>query len=90
MKDIVIIANFCRDFSETDNGRFMYLAKELSKDHHVEIITSDFIHGSKRHKDPLINTWPFKITFLHEPGYKKNISLKRFFSHAMWGKEVKR
>ena len=31
MKDIVIIANFCRDFSETDNGRFMYLCKEEHK-----------------------------------------------------------
>ena len=32
MKDIVLINNFCRDFSENDNGRFMYLCKELSKD----------------------------------------------------------
>ena len=45
MKDIVIIANFCRDFSETDNGRFMYLCKELSKEHNVEIITSDSTTG---------------------------------------------
>lgn len=42
MKDIVIIANFCRNFLETDNGRFMYLCKELSKDNKVEIITNDF------------------------------------------------
>jgi hypothetical protein len=48
VKDIVIIANFCRDFSETDNGRFMYLCKELSKDNKVEIITSDFGHTSKK------------------------------------------
>jgi hypothetical protein len=48
VKDIVIIANFCRDFSETDNGRFMYLCKELAKDNKVEIITNDFIHGQKK------------------------------------------
>ena len=90
MKDIVIIANFCRDFSETDNGRFMYLCKELSKENSVEIITSDFSHGKKKHKDPLTIHWPFKITFLHEPGYKKNISLQRFRSHNAWGKEVER
>ena len=88
MKDIVIIANFCRDFSETDNGRFMYLCKELSKEHQVEIITSDFNHGTKQHKPPLSHNWSFTITFLHEPGYKKNISIRRFISHYFWGKEV--
>lgn len=88
MKDIVIIANFCRDFSENDNGRFMYLCKELSKEHYVEIITSDFSHLSKKHKSALKVKWPFKITFLHEPGYKKNISVQRFLSHNSWGKTV--
>ena len=90
MKDIVIIANFCRDFSENDNGRFMYLCKELSKEHKVEIITSDFSHSAKKHKTQLMHHWPFKITFLHEPGYKKNISLRRFASHYMWGKEIEK
>ncbi len=90
MKDIVIIANFCRDFSKTDNGRFMYLCKELSKMNKVEIITSDFSHSAKKHKQPLNHRWPFDITFLHEPGYKKNISLKRFYSHYMWGKEIEK
>lgn len=90
MKDIVIIANFCRDFSETDNGRFTYLCKELSKENKVEIITSDFNHGKKQHKEPLVHKWPFKITFLHELGYKKNISIRRFLSHHAWGKEVRK
>lgn len=88
MKDIVIIANFCRNFLETDNGRFMYLCKELSKDNKVEIITNDFNHDLKKHKDSLKHNWPFTITFLHEPGYKKNISLQRFRSHHAWGKTV--
>ncbi len=90
MKDIVIIANFCRDFSETDNGRFMYLCKELSKENKVEIITSDFSHSTKKHKEPLVHNWPFTITFLHEPGYKKNISIQRLTSHNAWGKEVRK
>ena len=90
MKDIVIIAHFCRDFSETDNGRFMYLCKELSKEHKIEIVTSDFEHKTKEHKEPLVHKWPFTITFLHEPGYKKNISIRRFVSHHAWGIEVKK
>lgn len=89
MKDIVIIANFCRDFSKTDNGRFMYLCKKLSVENSVEIITSDFNHSIKKRKRPLKHSWPFKITFLSEPGYDKNVSLKRFYSHYMWGQEVK-
>lgn len=88
MKDIVIIANFCRDFSENDNGRFMYLCKELSKDNKVEIITSDFEHTAKKHKKKLIHNWPFTITFLHEPGYRNNISIQRFASHWIWGNNV--
>ena len=51
----------------------MYLCKELSKEHSVEIITSDFSHDKKTPKDALTIDWPFKITFLHELGYKKNI-----------------
>lgn len=90
MKDIVIIANFCRDFSKTDNGRFMYLCKKLSIDNNVEIITSDFKHSTKKRKRPLKHSWPFKITFLHEPGYRKNISPDRFYSHYKWGKEVEK
>lgn len=90
MKDIVVIANFCRDFSKNDNGRFTYICKLLSKQNKVEIITSDFSHAKKKQKEPIINIWPFNITFLHEPGYKKNVSLKRFKSHFIWGKSVKK
>ncbi len=90
MKDVLIIANFCRDFSVNDNGRFMYLCKELSKNNNVEIITSDFRHSTKTHKEKLNTSWPFKITFLHEIGYMKNISIRRFYSHYTWGKQVKK
>lgn len=90
MKDIVILAHFCRDFTNTDNGRFMYLCKELSKHNKVEIITSDFSHSNKKHKEAVSAQWPFKITYLHEPGYKRNISIRRFLSHKSWGAEVKK
>lgn len=68
----------------------MYLCKELSKDNNVEIITSDFNHARKTHKGPAPKNWPFKITFLHEPGYRRNISIQRFISHRFWGKKVGR
>ena len=30
--DIVIISEFCEDFSQTDNDRFFYLAKMLANE----------------------------------------------------------
>lgn len=88
MKDIVIIANFCDDFTETDNGRFFYLAKMLAKDNEVEIITSDFLHITKEKRKNVISKLDFKISFIEEPGYKRNISLKRFYSHRKWAENV--
>lgn len=88
--DIVIISNFCMDFSETDNDRFLYIANLLSGSHTVEIITSDFFHTKKILRNKPAFNWPFKITFLHETGYPKNICLKRFYSHYIWGLEVKK
>lgn len=87
--DIVIIANFCMDFSEKDNGRFSYLAKELSRHNKVEIVTSDFYHITKRKRSSFPETL-YQITYINEPGYKKNISLKRFVSHFIWGKNVEK
>lgn len=87
MKDIVIIANFVGDLNGTDNIRFIYLANLLSKEYNVELIASTFNHGSKKHRTK-INDYPFKVTLLPEPGYKKNICLKRFWSHFIWGKNV--
>ena len=87
---ILIIANFTRDFSETDNGRFLYLAKKLAADNHqVELITNDFNHGKKERREPVKADYPFRITLLHEPGYTKNVSLRRFYSHHVWGDNLK-
>lgn len=90
MKDIVIIANFCRDFSDNDNGRFLYIAKKFLENDgvKVEIITSSFSHTKKKQKEELKTQWPFKVTFLYEPGYSKNVCLKRFYSHKVWGDNV--
>lgn len=88
--DIVIISEFCEDFSQSDNDRFFYLAKMLAEDNNVEIITSSFRHTTKKHRRVPAVKWPFKITFIEEPGYSKNICFKRFISHYIWGKNVKK
>jgi glycosyltransferase involved in cell wall biosynthesis len=89
-KDILIITNFGHNFSVKNNGRFMYLAEKLAVYQKVEIVTSDFYHVEKRHRKKREGNCPFQITFLHEPGYKKNVCFKRFFSHYIWGKNVEK
>lgn len=85
---IVIISNFSRNFSQKDKDRFAFLGNLLSGQNQVEIVTSDFYHTQKVHRNKVTDMLPYKVTFLHEPGYKKNICLKRFWSHFVWGKNV--
>lgn len=86
--DIVILADFCGRFDETDNSRFLYLANMLKDNHQVEVITSDFNHGTKSYFEKVPDGYPYKITMLHEGVYKKNVCLQRFKSHYLWGKNV--
>ncbi len=87
--DVVIIADFCGDLDGKDNVRFIYLAEKLSKNHSVELVTSNFNHGAKAHFAN-ISEYPFKVTMLEERGYPKNICLGRFASHYGWGRRVKK
>lgn len=88
--DIVIISEFCEDFSKSDNDRFFYLAKMLSVENRVEIITSSFRHTTKSQRYKPAEKWDFNITFVDEPGYPRNVCLKRFESHRVWGKNLVR
>lgn len=90
--DIVIIAQYLRnieDFSD-NNSRFVYLAKELAKEdqNYLEIITSDFSHGKKHHFKSVDKLSNIKITICHEPGYPKNVCLKRLVSHKKLAQNV--
>ena len=87
--DIVIIANFCGDFTQSDNNRFRYLAKLLSEKHKVELITSDFLHSDKRPRGEVSDP-PLCITQIHEPGYPRNVCLRRFYSHWVLSKNIKK
>ena len=83
--DIVIIAQYLRNIEsfEGNNSRFVYLAKMLSSEQNnqVEIITSDFNHATKKNFDSVGKLENVQVTALHEPGYPKNVCLKRFSSH---------
>ena len=87
---IVIIANFTLALDGEREGRFSYLADALSKKGHaVELIITDFYHATKaKRKEPRYDLYPFKITICKEPGYGKNVSVKRLYSHYIWGHNV--
>ena len=90
--DVLVIAHFCSDFDGKGNNRFNYLADMLSKNnYYVELVTSDFSHTKKQKRNNIEhNQFKFKITYIREPIYKKNVSLKRFYSHFIMGDNLKK
>lgn len=90
--DIVIVAQYLRDIEdfEGNNSRFVYLAKMLRDNQcDVEIVTSNFRHGSKKHFMSVGSLEGIKVTAIDEPGYPKNVCLKRFSSHKKLAKNIR-
>ena len=87
---ITVIANFTRKLDGERENRFSFLADAFAKrGHDVELIVTDFSHDLKALRpEPHYDKYPFKITMCHEPGYPKNVSLQRLYSHYIWGKNV--
>lgn len=94
MKKVLIIANFARFPWEEGNSRFSYIINSLNYEKvEIEFITSSFFHGEKKQRDlndERLKNLNYKATLIKEPGYAKNISLKRFYSHNMFAKNVKK
>lgn len=91
-KKLLVIANFTKLPWEKGNSRFTYLINLINKEKFdVELITSSFSHGDKKKRQDLSKEIDeYKITLIDEPGYKKNVCLKRFFSHYIFAKNVKK
>ena len=82
--DVLIAAEFLDDISapNTYNSRFFTIADMLvERGHSVRIVTTDFVHSAKRHVTGVTKYKQIPLAALHEPGYRKNISLSRFRSH---------
>lgn len=86
MKKILMITHYCSVFWGKGNNRFNYLADVLAENgYSIEFITSDFSHGKKEHMDVNPDEYEYGIKLIHEPGYPKNVCLKRFYSHNRFG-----
>lgn len=92
-KKILIIANFVTLPWENGNSRFTYIIDLIDKEKYdVELITSSFRHETKLQREENEETLKldYEVTLIKEPGYKKNVSLKRFYSHYKFSKNVKK
>lgn len=94
MKDILMIAHFTQIPGEAGNGRFHYLAEKINKDKaKVEVVTSKFSHRTKKYRKltkEQEKSISYKLTMLKELSYNNNVSIKRFFSHYLFSKSLKR
>lgn len=86
--DIVILSDFLGRLDGNGNSRFLYLADYLCKGNNVEVITSNYNHGTKEYFDSIPENENYKITMLHESAYPKNVCLKRFYAHFVFGGNV--
>lgn len=79
--------------NEKGYSRFRSLAEILSQKYQVDIITSSFQHWEKKQRDverlqkENVNK-KYNIKFAYEPGYKKNVDLRRIFSHKVAVKNI--
>lgn len=92
MKKIAVITMGVRLDGEKGYTRFRYLCDFLIKSgYQVDLITTTFQHWEKAQRDMekiKKEDYQFGIKFIYEPGYKKNVDLKRIRSHKIAAKNL--
>ena len=94
MKRIAIITMGVNLNNENGYTRFRFLSEYLvNKGYQADLITTSFQHWAKAQRDVdqiKKDSYPFNLRFIDEPGYKKNIDLRRIRSHHIAAKNLKR
>lgn len=91
--DILIVAEYLDNIKNpvSYNSRFLTIADLLvAKGHTVRIATTNFIHSSKQHISGVDSYKGCELKALHEPGYPRNVCIKRFYSHYVLSKNLKK
>lgn len=93
INDVMLIANFWHFKEEKASSRYSSMANLISKEgYELEVVTSNFRHLTKKQRnveDLHIADLPYKVTLLNEPGYRKNVSILRIYSHHRLAKNIK-
>lgn len=95
MKKIAIVSLGYMWFPcEPGPSRFYQIAKTfVDAGYDVEVITTDFQHFKKAPRDKqkiLSEGYPFQITFIQTPPYKKNIDVRRVLSNRTAEKDLRK
>ena len=95
MRNIAIITLAVALEGEKGYSRFRTLAEILSEDYAVDLITSSFQHWEKKQRDiPKLyennKNKKYGLKFAFEPGYKKNVDIRRIKSHKIAVKNILR
>ena len=73
--------------------RFRFLSELLAREGFaVDLVTSTFQHWEKAQRDcskPCYQGLPYRIVFIEEPGYTKNLDLGRIRSHRVAAKNLR-
>lgn len=92
MKKIAVISMGVKLDNEKGYSRFRYIADFLTDaGYDVDLITTTFQHWEKaqRNLDEIKKeNYKFHLKFIYEPGYKKNIDLRRIRSHSIAAKNL--
>lgn len=94
MKKIAIITMGVKLNGEKGYTRFRYLAEFLTAaGYQVDLITTTFQHWEKAQRN--LNEikkeeYPFGLKFIYEPGYKRNVDLRRVRSHRIAAQNLKK
>lgn len=94
MSKIAVITMGVRLNQEQGYTRFRSICEMLADaGHEVDLITTTFQHWEKRQRD--VNQirrdqYKFRIRFIYEPGYRKNVDLLRIFSHKVAATKLKK
>ena len=92
MYKIAVITMGVRLNDEKGYTRFRYICDFLTEaGYEVDLITTTFQHWEKEQRDLdkiKAEDYKFRLKFIYEPGYKKNIDLKRVTSHRTAAKNL--
>lgn len=92
MSKIAVITMGVRLNNEKGYTRFRYICEFLTEaGYEVDLITTTFQHWEKAQRDIAKiqkEKYKFDIKFIYEPGYKKNIDLRRIHSHRVAAKNL--
>jgi glycosyltransferase involved in cell wall biosynthesis len=88
-KDILIVTYYFAS-PKNSNNRSNYIPQlMIDNGYSVELVCSNFDHKAKKHVQNEADATQYKVTLINVPGYKKNISIRRYISQKVFSNKLK-